>query len=272
MDDDKLLSRIGALLRQAEGTDNEHEAATFTEAAQRLATAASIDLAVARAHQRGTERARAVPEQRTVRIGEAGRRGLRTFVELFVAIARSNDVTCDVASNSTFVFAYGFTEDVDACEALYASLVIQMVRASDAYLRSGAHKSETVQQLYEDRRTRRRWVETKPVSGVTARINFQSAFAARIGARLAQAREAARTRATDQGRPGTAVALRDKELELSSFYREQSSARGRWRGSSASAGYSDGARRAGDRAGRSARLGAHTEIGGGRGALDRGAS
>ncbi|SDR23546.1 Protein of unknown function [Tsukamurella pulmonis] len=271
MDDDRLLSRIGALLRQAEGTDNEHEAATFTEAAQRLATAASIDLAVARAHQRGAERARAVPQQRTVRIGEAGRRGLRTFVELFVAIAQSNDVRCDVASNSTFVFAYGFAEDIDACEALYASLVIQMVRASDAYLRSGAYKSETVQQLYEDRRTRRRWVETKPVAAVTARINFQSAFAARIGARLAEARAAATAQAAERDEPGTAVALRDKEVELASFYQEESSARGRWRGSTASAGYSDGARRAGDRAGRSARLGAHSELGGGRGALERGA-
>ncbi|BDH55697.1 hypothetical protein MTP03_06360 [Tsukamurella sp. PLM1] len=176
-----------------------------------------------------------------------------------------------MASNSTFVFAYGFAEDVDACEALYASLVIQMVRASDAYLRSGAHKSETVQQLYEDRRTRRRWVETKPVAAVTARINFQSAFAARIGARLAEARAAETAQATAQGEPGTAVALRDKELELKSFYREQSSARGRWRGSSASAGYSDGARRAGDRAGRSARLGDTSELGGGRGELERGA-
>lgn len=270
MDDDRLLARIGALLRQAEGTDNEHEAATFTEAAQRLATAASIDLAVARAHQRGAERARVVPEQRTVRIGEAGRRGLRTFVELFVAIAQSNDVRCDVASNSTFVFAYGFAEDIDACEALYASLVIQMVRASDAYLRSGAHKSETVQQLYEDRRTRRRWVETKPVSGVTARINFQSAFAARIGARLAEARAEATAQATERGEPGTAVALRDKEIELTSFYQGESTARGRWRGSAASAGYSDGARRAGDRAGRSARLGTHSELGGSRGALEQG--
>ncbi|WP_040766466.1 DUF2786 domain-containing protein [Tsukamurella sp. 1534] len=270
MDDEKLLARIGALLRQAEGTDNEHEAATFTEAAQRLATAASIDLAVARAHHRGKERARVVPEQRTVRIGEAGRRGLRTFVELFVAIAAPNDVTCDVASNSTFVFAYGFAEDIDACEALYASLVIQMVRASDAYLRSGAYKSETVQQLYEDRRTRRRWVEEKPLAAVTARINFQSAFAARIGKRLAEARAAETAHRTEQGEPGTAVALRNKEIELKDFYRAESSARGSWRGSAASAGYSDGARRAGDSAGRSARLGAHHEIGGGRGALERG--
>ncbi len=40
--DDKMLGRIAALLRQAEGTDNQHEADAFMAAAQRLATAASI--------------------------------------------------------------------------------------------------------------------------------------------------------------------------------------------------------------------------------------
>ncbi|MEO6794476.1 MAG: DUF2786 domain-containing protein, partial [Mycobacterium sp.] len=43
-----MLARIAALLRQAEGTDNAHEADAFMSAAQRLATATSIDLAVAR--------------------------------------------------------------------------------------------------------------------------------------------------------------------------------------------------------------------------------
>ena len=50
MTEDRMLSRIAALLRQAEGTDNTHEAEAFMAAAQRLATATSIDLAVARAH------------------------------------------------------------------------------------------------------------------------------------------------------------------------------------------------------------------------------
>ncbi len=50
MTDDKMLSRIAALLRQAENTDNAHEAEAFMAAAQRLATTTSIDLAVARAH------------------------------------------------------------------------------------------------------------------------------------------------------------------------------------------------------------------------------
>src|SRR6195952_1884169 len=249
MSDDKMLARIAALLRQAENTDNPHEAEAFMSAAQRLATTTSIDLAVARSHAATRSPAQA-PVQRTITIGEAGSKGLRTYVQLFVAIALANDVKCDVASNSTFVYAYGFAEDIDATHALYASLVVQMVKASDAYIATGAHK---------------------PTPTITARLNFHLAFGGRVGQRLAEAREEARQEATtgpDQ-QPGTAVALRNKDIEVKSFYREASKARGTWRATSASAGYSSAARRAGDRAGRRARLGPSTEFSGARRSLDR---
>ena len=167
MTDDKMLARIAALLRQAEGTDNPHEADAFMAAAQRLATATSIDLAVARSHA-ATRTPAQTPVQRTITIGDAGTRGLRTYVQLFVVIASANDVKCDVASNSTFVYAYGFAEDIDASHALYASLVMQMVKASEAYIGSGAHR---------------------PTPTITARLNFQLAFGARVGQRLSEARE-----------------------------------------------------------------------------------
>ncbi|HKP40966.1 DUF2786 domain-containing protein [Mycobacterium sp.] len=247
MSDDKMLARIAALLRQAEGTDNAHEAEAFMAAAQRLATATSIDLAVARAHS--AERTKSqMPVQRTITIGNAGTRGLRTYVQLFVVIANANDVKCDVASNSTFVYAYGFAEDIDASHALYASLVMQMVRASEVYISSGAHR---------------------PTPTITARINFQLAFGARIGQRLSEAREEAQRDATKgrDSQPGTAIALRDKDIELKDFYRQSSAARGTWRATSATAGYSSAARRAGDRAGRRARLGNSPELAGARGAL-----
>lgn len=247
MTDDKMLSRIAALLRQAEGTDNAHEAEAFMTAAQRLATASSIDLAVARSHAANRSAAQA-PTQRTITIGAAGTRGLRTYVQLFVLIAAANDVRCDIASNSTFLYAYGFAEDVDATHALYASLVVQMVRASDAYLATGAHR---------------------PTPTITARLNFQLAFGARVGQRLAEAREQARQEVTKDRRraPGTAIALRDKEVELRDHYREASKARGTWQANRASAGYSSAARRAGDRAGRRARLGSSPELPGARTAL-----
>jgi hypothetical protein len=249
MTDDKMLARIAALLRQAEGTDNAHEAEAFMAAAQRLATATSIDLAVARSHAATRSPAQA-PVQRTITIGSAGTKGLRTYVQLFAVIAAANDVRCDVATNSAFVYAYGFAEDIDATHALYASLVVQMVRASDSYIASGAHR---------------------PTPTITARLNFQLAFGGRIGQRLSDAREQAQREATSRrGRqPGTAVALRDKEIELHDFYKEASKARGTWQASRATAGYSSSARRAGDRAGKRARLGNNPELSGGRSALDR---
>ncbi|TJZ81215.1 DUF2786 domain-containing protein [Rhodococcus oryzae] len=252
MSSEKMLARIGGLLRQAESTTNPHEAQAFMEAAQRLATATSIDLAVARSHTSRREQ-RVTPTQRVVAIGETGKKGLRTYVHLFVSIAAANDVQCDVAHNSTQVFAYGFGTDIDACEALYSSLLVQMVRASDAFIKSGAHR---------------------PVAGVTARLNFQLAFAARIGERLATAKKAAEAEAvradesTGTELTGTALVLRDKQLELSDFYRQTSQARGTWRGSKATAGHSSTARRAGDRAGRAARLGHAPELAGARKQLE----
>jgi hypothetical protein len=249
MTDDKMLARIAALLRQAEGTDNAHEADAFMAAAQRLATATSIDFAVARAHSANRTAAQA-PTQRTITIGEPGSRGLRTYVQLFAVIAAANDVTCDVASNSTFVYAYGFEADIDTTHALYASLVVQMVRSCDAYLATGAHK---------------------PTPTITARLNFQLAFGTQIGQRLSEAREEARREATKEKAtaPGTALALRNKDIELRQHYRAQSKARGTWRATSASAGYSSAARRAGDRAGRTARLGSSPELPGARTRLSR---
>ncbi len=249
MSDDRMLARIAALLRQAEGTDNAHEAEAFMAAAQRLATATSIDLAVARAHSAVRTGAQA-PTQRTITIGEPGTRGLRTYVQLFAVIASANDVRCDVASNSAYVYAYGFAEDIDASHALYASLVVQMVRSCDAYLSTGEHR---------------------PTPTITARLNFQLAFGARVGQRLSQAREEVQRAATESpnSAPGTAVALRNKEIELRDHYRQESKARGRWTAARASAGYSSGARRAGDRAGRNARLGANPELPGARRTLRR---
>ena len=278
MRDDKLLSRISALLRKAENTDNEHEAEAFMQAAQRLATASSIDLARARDHDPDAKK-RTTPVSRQIQIGEKGKRGLKTYVQLFVSIARPNDVTVDVAGNSTFVLAYGFASDIDTVEALYSSLVVQMVAASDGYIRSGAYKGETFARVVTvgSGWRARRVVEEKALSPITARLNFQSAFAERIGKRLAQAREEAtqealaleRAQANVGGQSSsTEIALRHKEIEVKDFYKGESRARGTWRPSSASAGYSEAARQAGDRAGRRAKIGPDRQFGGARGALE----
>ena len=250
-----MLTRIGALLRQAESTDNPHEGEAFMAAAQRLATSSAIDLAVARAHTASSEK-RATPTQRLITIGEPGKRGLRTYAQLFISIAAANDVQCDIAQSGAVIFAYGFAGDIDVCEALYSSLLFQMVRDSDAYIRSGAYRSET------SARTR------KPVAGVTARLNFQMAYASRIGARLTETKQETEKKVVAESSSETALVLRNKEIELKDYYSSNSEARGTWKGGGrADAGHSSHARKAGDRAARSARLGNLPEIGGVRGQL-----
>lgn len=276
MTSDKTLTRIGALLRQAESTDNPHEGEAFMAAAQRLATSSAIDLAVARAHTASTQR-RTTPIQRLITIGEFGKRGLRTYAQLFLAITSANDVQCDIAQTSTVVYAYGFASDIDVCEALYASLLLQMVRDCDGYIRSGEYKNETVLRTVVEQRGSRR-VRTqvrKPVAAVTARLNFQIAYAARIRSRLSEAKAESVTAAiagaaAASAEPtATALVLRNKEIELKDFYTSHSQARGTWRGGArAKTSHSSHARRAGDRAARTARLGNQVEIGAPRGQLE----
>jgi len=279
---DKYLTKIAGLLRKAETTDNEHEADAYLQAAQRLATLSSVDLAVARAHSSAKEK-RAVPTQRSVIIGEQGKRGLRTFVQLFLAIGRANNLTCDIARDSTRVYAYGFDTDIDAVEALYSSLVVQMVRASDEYIKSKRYAQETVGRWVRVDGARPSWRgpsqewQERPVHATTARVNFQQAFAARIGARLTEAKEQAQAQAVKAdsqpagsevpGLSGVEMVLRAREVELQDHYRANSTARGSWRGTSSNSGYSELASRAGDRAGRTARLGGERAIGGARAAI-----
>lgn len=268
---DKLLTRIGGLLRQAESTENEHEAAAFLAAAQRLATQSSIDLAVARSHIANRER-RPVPTQRMIHIGEPGKKGLRTYVQLFVVIAAANDVRCDITRTSTHVFAYGFDTDIDTCEALYSSLVVQMVRACDTYLKSGAYREDGAYRAVSDSGWGRRRYERAPVAPITARLNFQLGFGDRVGQRLATARREAEAeilqREAGEAAQSTALALRNKEVELRDYYTSHSQARGTWRGNRQQGSYAEGARSAGDRAGRRARLGNSPELGGARGQLE----
>ncbi|ADG99394.1 conserved hypothetical protein [Segniliparus rotundus DSM 44985] len=259
--DERSLARVAALLRQAEGTDNEHEAEAFLAAAQRLATAASIDLALARTHSAGQAKS-AAPQQRTVLVGERGSKGLRTYVALFSNIGRANRVQCDVARDATYLIAFGFPEDIDATEALYASLMVQMAKSCASYLASGAHH---------------------PTPKITARLNFQLAFADRIGARLMAAREEAERQARKAERAAgaslfergfrrassTELALSNKELELADFYRQTSKARGSWRAVSSGSAWCARSQRAGERAGSSARIGAQAAFASARRALGR---
>lgn len=178
-----MLERIAKLLAQAENAGTEAEAATFMEKAQQLATTYSVDLAKARHCTKSKEKT--LPVQRTVHIGEPRSRGLRTLVDLYLGIAAANDIRCTIAHNATYVYAVGFAEDLDVAEALYASLVTQQAKFADEFRKNGEWQHETVYHAPKSYWDTGEW---KPQTWLTARLNFQDAFASRIRSRLYQAK------------------------------------------------------------------------------------
>ena len=221
-DDDRLVDRVGKLLAQAEGTDNEHEAAAFVERAQQLATAHAVDLERARERQRARHRPGATGEepleQERLDVGAKGRRGNRHRVLLYTAVARSNDVLVNVASDSTYVLGFGARSDLDVVERLWASLAVQMTAAAQRRLDRGEHRRSGV-------------------AALSWRLSFYDGFVLAVAERLAEARR--RALAADvppapavgeASSTSAALVLRAKADRVQEFYARSSQARGTWRG------------------------------------------
>ena len=236
----RLVDRIGKLLAQAEGTDNEHEAAAFVERAQRLATEHAVDLELARARQRDrATRGSAEPlVQERVDVGARGKRGNRHRVLLYSVVARANDVMVNVAHDSTYVLGFGHRADLEVVERLWASLAVQMTAAAQRRMDAGEHRAAGV-------------------AGQTWRLSFYDGWVAAVGERLQAARDrAVETTEVPSGERSAALVLRDKATRVSDFYAGASQARGSWRGAyTGRTQVSDRAQAAGQADGRRADLG-----------------
>ena len=244
-----ISAKIGKLVALSERAATEEEAAAFMAKAQELSTTYQVDLERARlAHSMSG--AKPVPEVRRIVLGQPRKMGLSTYVELFNAVASTNNVRITIARDSTWVNAFGFATDIDLTEQLYNSLLTQMVKASNDYIRKG---------------------EYKPMSGRTARISFQEAFARRVYRRLHEAKvstlQTLNTQSAATGVTGAELVLVGRQDEVEKFYAaETSSIRSTWKGNQNRNRSAHGAR-AGDAAAQRARIGAATAIGGQRTAI-----
>ena len=212
--EDRLVDRIGKLLAQAEGTDNEHEASAFVERAQQLATAYAVDLELARKRQQ-ERRSRNGAEplvQERVEVGARGKRGNRHRVLLYSVVAQANDVMVNVAHDSTYVLGFGHRADLEVVERLWASLAVQMVSAAQRRMDRGEHRAAGV-------------------AGQTWRLSFYDGWVQAVGRRLQAARERAVVETpVPAGDSSAALVLRAKSERVQSFYASTSQARGSWRG------------------------------------------
>lgn len=234
---ERIIDKIGKLLAQAEGTSNEHEADAFVSRAQELATAYAVDLELARSRQ-AARRLRAGEEafeQRTLQVGERGRRGNRQLVTLYLVVAQANDVLVNVAHDSTFVIGFGYAADLEVVERLWASLATQMATAAGRRLRAGEHRAAGV-------------------AAVSWRLSFYEGWLHAVQSRLEQARARALAQPV-QGASSGALVLRAKAERVRAFHDQASEARGSWRGQRSDRRVHGQAWRAGESDGRLARLG-----------------
>lgn len=268
-----ITEKIGKLLAQVEGTDNQEERDAFLSKAQTLATLYSIDLEMARQRQADKTK-RETPTHRRIYLTDLGitaRQGLHRYIFLFTAIADANDVECNIAHNSTYVIAFGFPSDIEVTERLFCSLVVQMVVECDAAIKRGEHKEACPTWVPARFDRNYNWVEGhyRTPDARAFKGSFFDAFRSRVRSRLLAAKREAEQQVvvdTETGQSTTgALVLRQKVDDVKDYYKANSTAKGTYRGGTRyNASHSSAGHNAGTRAGDNARLGAPSQVGGSR--------
>ncbi|KAA9378535.1 DUF2786 domain-containing protein [Microbispora cellulosiformans] len=188
--DERMLTRVRALLAKAESTEFEAEAETFTAAAQSLMARYSIDaalLAAGEANRTGDE-----PQGRRLGI-DAPYEGPKAV--LLDVIASANHCRSIWSRHLGFATVLGFPAELAAVEVLFTSLLVQ---ATTAMRQAGARRDGAGRS-----RTR------------SFRQSFLAAYAYRIGERLHEAAgEAVRQATAETGRDLLPVlAARDEVVD-----------------------------------------------------------
>ena len=138
--DDPMLNRVRALLAQAESTNFEAEAETFTAKAQELMTRHAIDMAMVAAGTQRSER----PGTIRIPIDEPYINAKWILLSVVASSSRCRSVFQKHFALGTVV---GFDTDLDATETLFTSLLVQaqiaMQAASAAAPRGAAARTRS---------------------------------------------------------------------------------------------------------------------------------
>jgi hypothetical protein len=166
--DERILSKVRALLAKAESTEFAEEAEALSARAQELMAKYSIDhaLLAARAGRRDEPAGRRVAVDAPYEAAKAS---------LLSAVAKANRCRTVLYQRLGMSAVIGFDADLDAVELLFTSLLVQ---ANSAMLRAGPKRDR-----YGRSRTR------------AFRQSFLVAYAVRIGERLAGVADEAERRA-----------------------------------------------------------------------------
>jgi hypothetical protein len=158
--DERMLSRIRALLAKAESTEFAEEAEALSARAQELMAKYSIDHALLAAES-GREQ---TPDGRRIAVDNPYEAPKATLLQ---TVAQANRCRVVWSKDIGLVTVIGFPADLDAVELLFTSLLVQ---ANTAMLRAGGK-----QDAYGRSRTR------------AFRTSFLVSYAIRIGERLSAA-------------------------------------------------------------------------------------
>jgi hypothetical protein len=166
--DSSVLAKVRALLAKAESTSFEAEAEALTAKAQELMARHSIDDTLARASGAAPEAplARRIPVDDPYAVAKS---------YLLRAIAKPNGVRTVWYPELGMMAAIGFTDDLDAVDALFTSLLVQATKSMIAKGRRTDHRGRS--------RTR------------SFRQSFLMAYASRIQERLEMAATTVRRQA-----------------------------------------------------------------------------
>jgi hypothetical protein len=188
--DERMLSRIRALLAKAESTEFAEEAEALSARAQELMAKYSIDHALLAAES-GSEQ---TPGGRRIAVDNPYEAPKATLLQ---TVAQANRCRVVWSKDVGLVTVIGFPADLDAVELLFTSLLVQ---ANTAMLRAGGK-----QDAYGRSRTR------------AFRTSFLVSYAIRIGERLSEAAGHAEEEAVAEQRAAAAAGGRTGGTDLVPF-------------------------------------------------------